>query len=120
MGGIIGDIAINSKGEIFAGVYSVWITYSGLYKSIDNGDSWEKIADFQVYAIYINKQDHIFVSSNLPGVIHRSTDFREDIGRQPAGVYEFSINANDISSGIYFYKLEANEYIEIKKIILLK
>ncbi|TDJ55636.1 MAG: T9SS type A sorting domain-containing protein [Ignavibacteria bacterium] len=29
-------------------------------------------------------------------------------------------NANELPSGIYFYKLQANEFAQIKKIILLK
>ena len=78
MGGIIGDIAINSKGDIYAGAYPSWIYYSGLYKSTDNGDSWNKVEtqfeDFQVYAIYITKEDHIWVGTNFQGKIYRSTD----------------------------------------------
>lgn len=78
MGGIIGDIAINSKGHIYAGAYPFWIFYSGLYKSTDNGDSWEKIVtqfeDFEVYSMYITKEDHIWVGTNGQGRIYRSTD----------------------------------------------
>ncbi|MDP2303902.1 MAG: T9SS type A sorting domain-containing protein [Ignavibacteria bacterium] len=78
MGGIVGDMAINSLGEIYAGVYSFWIDYSGLYKSIDNGESWFKIEtqfdDFEVYSIYITKEDHIWVGTNFQGRIYRSTD----------------------------------------------
>ncbi len=78
MGGIVGDMAINSLGEIYAGVYPFFIDYSGLYKSSDNGDSWVKIEtqfeDFEVYAIYITKEDHIWVGTNFQGRIYRSTD----------------------------------------------
>lgn len=78
MGGIVGDMAINSFGEIYAGVYPFWNVYSGLYKSSDNGDSWFKIEtqfdDFEVYAIYITKEDHIWVGTNFQGRIYRSTD----------------------------------------------
>ena len=78
MGGVVGDIAINSLGEIYAGVYPDWNIYSGLYKSTDNGDSWFKIEtqfeDFEVYAIYITKEDHIWVGTNFQDRIYRSTD----------------------------------------------
>jgi photosystem II stability/assembly factor-like uncharacterized protein len=78
MGGIVGDIEINSFGEIYAGVYPFWNVYSGLYKSADNGDSWFKIEtqfeDFEVYAIYITREDHIWVGTNFQGRIYRSTD----------------------------------------------
>ena len=39
---------------------------------------------------------------------------------KPAGYYEIEFNASLLSSGIYFYKLQAGEYTETKKMILLK
>jgi hypothetical protein len=38
----------------------------------------------------------------------------------PAGNYEAKFNAAGLSSGIYFYKLQAGNYTEIKKMILIK
>jgi len=40
-------------------------------------------------------------------------------GRQEAGSYQIRWNAN-VPSGIYFYRLQAGEYVETKKAILLK
>ncbi len=40
--------------------------------------------------------------------------------RQGPGVYSVEINGISLSSGIYFYRLMAGPYIEIKKIVLLK
>ena len=81
MGGTIGDIALNSNDHIYAGVYTNIFTsqyYAGLYKSTDNGETWNKIEtqfdDFKVYALYANKDDHIFVGTDFQGVIYRSTD----------------------------------------------
>ena len=37
-----------------------------------------------------------------------------------AGTYEVTFNASGLSSGIYFYKLRAGSFTEIKKMILLK
>jgi hypothetical protein len=39
---------------------------------------------------------------------------------RPAGSYEVEFNASDLTSGIYFYKLQTDNYIETKKMILLK
>ncbi len=43
---------------------------------------------------------------------------------KPAGIYEVEFNTNtlnkDISSGIYFYKLSAGNFIQSRKMILLK
>jgi len=39
---------------------------------------------------------------------------------KPAGSYEVNFDAKSLSSGIYFYKLQAGGFIEIKKMTLLK
>ena len=39
---------------------------------------------------------------------------------KPAGEYEIEFNANKLSSGVYFYQLKAGNYLNIKKMILLK
>jgi photosystem II stability/assembly factor-like uncharacterized protein len=78
MGGIIGGMDINSNGDIYAGVYPFMIAYTGLYKSTDNGESWFKIKtqfeDFQVFSVYITKEDHIWVGTDYQDKLYRSTD----------------------------------------------
>jgi photosystem II stability/assembly factor-like uncharacterized protein len=39
---------------------------------------------------------------------------------KPSGIYEITWNATNLPSGIYFYKMQAGNYIETKKMILLK
>ncbi len=39
---------------------------------------------------------------------------------KPAGVYEVEFNASQLSSGIYFYKLQAGSFNQSKKMIVLK
>ena len=39
---------------------------------------------------------------------------------KPAGSYEINFNASQLSSGIYFYKIQAGSFIQTKKMILLK
>lgn len=39
---------------------------------------------------------------------------------KPAGSYEVEFNAAGLSSGMYFYKLQTDNFIEIKKMLLLK
>jgi len=36
------------------------------------------------------------------------------------GTYELNWNANDLPSGVYFYQLRAGNFIETKKMILVK
>jgi hypothetical protein len=41
-------------------------------------------------------------------------------GRQQAGYYSIEWDASEMASGIYYYKLEAGPFIEIKRMLLLK
>jgi len=36
------------------------------------------------------------------------------------GKYEVSFNSSSLASGVYFYRLMVNEYIDVKKMLLLK
>jgi hypothetical protein len=38
----------------------------------------------------------------------------------PAGTYRIGWNANSSPSGVYFYQLQAGDFTETKKLILLK
>jgi len=40
--------------------------------------------------------------------------------QQPAGNYEVSFDATTLSSGIYLYKIQAGDYTDVKKMILLR
>ncbi|QQS38339.1 MAG: T9SS type A sorting domain-containing protein [Ignavibacteriales bacterium] len=40
--------------------------------------------------------------------------------QKPASTYEVEFNASQLSSGVYFYKLQAGNIIETKKMILLR
>jgi len=39
---------------------------------------------------------------------------------KPAGNYSFTFDANGLSSGIYLYKISAGNFVETKKMILIK
>ncbi|HSP87840.1 MAG TPA: T9SS type A sorting domain-containing protein, partial [Ignavibacteriaceae bacterium] len=39
---------------------------------------------------------------------------------KPAGSYGVEFNAAEVSSGIYFYKLQAENFIDVKKMMLIK
>ena len=41
-------------------------------------------------------------------------------GEKPAGSCEIEFNATNLPSGIYFYRIQAGEFVETKKMILMK
>ncbi len=41
-------------------------------------------------------------------------------GEQAAGNYTVDFNASDLASGVYFYRLQAGSFIQMKKMILMK
>jgi len=90
-----------------------------------------------------NQPDNFVLYQNYPNPFNPSTkiSWQSSIGSQqslkiynvngkevgtilddykPAGSYEVRFNAEGLPSGIYFYKLEAGDFSETKKMILLK
>ena len=39
---------------------------------------------------------------------------------KPAGVYEVEFNSDELSSGIYFYKIQAGDFVAVKKMLMIK
>jgi len=87
-------------------------------------------ADFQLYQNYpnpfnpnatinysIHKQSNVILKVFDVSGKEISTLVNQ---KQPQGNYECEFNASDLTSGIYFYRIQAGNYIETKKMILLK
>jgi len=69
------------------------------------------------------------INYGLPRQSHVSIVIYDILGRkvttlidklQPAGYHQTIWNADDFSSGLYFYKLQAGDYIETKTMMLIK
>lgn len=39
---------------------------------------------------------------------------------QPAGYYQITFDGNNLSDGIYFYRLQTGNYVDVKKMVLVK
>ncbi len=145
--GLINDdvhsLAINSSGIIFAG------TESGIFQSIQsttaiNTEETKIISSFELAQNFPNPFNPVTkIKYSIPN-ISLSTSSRsesKDEGSQvrlkifdvlgheiatlvneemPAGNYEVNFDASYLSSGVYFYKLQYGNYVETKKMILMK
>ncbi len=40
--------------------------------------------------------------------------------QKDAGIYEIEFNSDNLTSGIYFYKIITDNFVETKKMILMK
>ena len=43
-----------------------------------------------------------------------------DFGEQPAGIYNLQFDGNELSSGIYLYRLQTNNFTQTRKMLFLK
>jgi len=69
------------------------------------------------------------IKYELPHLAHVTIDIYNILGRkvemlvdnqQPAGYHQVTWHADGFTSGIYFYKLQADEYAKTKKMVLVK
>jgi len=65
----------------------------------------------------LSQEGHVRI--NLYNVSGQKVDVIVD-EKQKAGYYSIDFNAGNLASGIYFYKIEANDFLQIKKMILVK
>ncbi len=96
------------------------------YNTIIN-DSTEEIQLFQNYpnpfidntTIEYNLPEELFIEISLFDILGRKTHilFR---GNQSAGEHTLDVTLNNITTGMYFYKLQAGNYSAIKKCIAVK
>lgn len=84
---------INSSGDIFSA------SFEGLYKSVDQGDTWQMIYDERVRSLVINSNDDLFIGLSYGSWIYESTNG----GSSWTQLYE--------ASGIYPLAIDQSGYI---------
>ena len=86
--------------------------------------------DFNLYSNYPNPfNPETKIKYEIPMNLYVKLNVYDIVGRHVktlinnntnAGSYEVTFDGSDLASGIYFYSLEAGEYKEVRKMILLK
>ncbi len=89
-----------------------------------------KIPNFQLYQNYPNPfNPTTTISYQLSALSHVTLKVYDVLGREvaqlvngvkPAGTYKVDFDAGNLASGIYFYQLNAGNYVSTKKLLLLK
>ncbi|MBK7632472.1 MAG: T9SS type A sorting domain-containing protein [Ignavibacteriales bacterium] len=110
-------------------IYTAWLN-AGSPVSVEDDNSIQIVSGFELAQNYPNPfnpstsiqyaiSNRQFVSLKVYDVIGNevATLVNEE---KPAGSYEVDFNANGLSSGVYFYSINAGGFIETKKMILLR
>ena len=86
--------------------------------------------DFRLLQNYPNPfNPATIIKFNIPEVSNVSLKIYDVLGNEvsnivdgqlEAGQYEYNFNAQNLSSGVYFYRLEAGNFVQTRKMILMK
>jgi hypothetical protein len=113
------------------GILSVWVAIVADSIWTDMGDHHDiSVSDFQLYQNYPNPFNptttiryHVPISGRMRLTIHDllGREISTLIDRQmPAGDHQVVWDATDRPSGIYYFRLQAENYQQVKKMILIK
>lgn len=101
---------------------------SGAFVSVGNPNSIVK--DYQLYQNYPNPfnpgtrisysiPENQFVTLKIFDVVGKEVGVLVNAS-QTAGMHIIDFNASNLSSGVYYYKLEAGKFVETRKMLLIK
>ncbi|NWF50894.1 MAG: T9SS type A sorting domain-containing protein [Ignavibacteriaceae bacterium] len=112
------------------GVYQLWTVPIPISEINVEELNQNTVQDFELYQNYPNpfngetkirfrvrEAGYVFLSvfDLLGNEVMKIKD-----GFKPAGTYEISFNSGELPTGIYFYKLTAGNFSEVKKMVLMK
>jgi photosystem II stability/assembly factor-like uncharacterized protein len=134
----INSLAVDADGYVFAGTLNYGVYRSSESTTSVEDDNLNSPATFALEQNYPNPfNPSTTIRYSIPTVIASETKqplfvslkVYDVLGNEvttlvneekPAGSYEVNFDASGLSSGIYFYKLQAGSFIETKKMILMK
>jgi hypothetical protein len=121
-------------GDNYSDIYKNMITAQNVFNStltqIEDKLNYTIPANFELYQNYPNPfNPGTVISYQLPVNSDVVLKVFDVLGNEiatlvdeykPAGGYEVEFDASRLASGIYIYKLQAGEYMDVRKMILLK
>jgi hypothetical protein len=111
-------------------IYAHKITVPGLVTEVGYNKMSYALADFSISQNFPNPFNNTSVIKySIPKSSHVTLKIFNTLGEEletlvnvekPAGTYELTWNASNLPSGVYFYRIQAGRFIDMKKMILLK
>ena len=115
----------NNHGDAYG---SPLLVLSGAVASVE--DEMQLPTEFQLYQNYPNPFNPITkIKYSIPTSSLVILKIYDILGREieilineekPSGDYEVEFDGGEITSGIYFYRIQAGDYVETKKMVLMK
>lgn len=125
----INSLTIDDDGYLYAAALGVFSTYN--YNTTDiETDSYDSPIDFSLSQNYPNPFNPIttinysvpksnFVTIKVFDILGREVETLVN-NEKLKGNYKVEFNGSTLSSGIYFYRMQAGDFVETKKLILIK
>ena len=116
--------------ESIAGIREFTLAYTNVVTRVESNNNARLVSNYKLAQNYPNPfNPSTTISYSIPKESLVTLKVYDVLGRElqtlvagekPAGKYKILFEANKYSSGIYFYVMHAGDFIETKKLILLK
>ncbi len=126
----VGSLAINPDGYIFAGIWN-----EGIYRSTQSTITNINETDQVIHSLVLKQNypnpfnPNTTIEFSLPKTEFITLKIYNTLGQEVAtliskkmtpGNHKYTWDASTFASGVYYYRVEAGEYVKIKKLILLR
>ncbi len=124
------EYAIENPGQIPPDRFRIYFGNESLVKAAIDNDTPARPMTFRLYQNYPNPFNPVTtISYDLPRPCRVTVDIfnilgqrviRLEDGYREAGSYQIRWDGREVASGVYFYRIQADEFAETRKMLLIK